>query len=198
MARTMQKKTTTPKVETKEKVVVEPIEEVNEITEETIKEEVKVKREFAQNDGIPCHSVVQGGLYFEGSKTGMLYSFSDYGDVTEIEYRDLVAAVRTKSGYVYNPYFIIDDADFLAEFPAVAKFYEDQISVKDLKVILDLPVPEMVDAIKKLPPTAIDSLKKIAATQVGNGKLDSVRKIKALDELFGTDLNLIGEIFSEQ
>lgn len=156
------------------------------------------KKEFAQSDGIKCHSVVQGGLYYEGSKTGMLYSFSDYGDVTEIEYRDLVAAVRTKSEYVYNPYFIIDDEDFLAEFPAVEKFYNDQISIKDLKAILDLDIPKMTDAIQSLPKAAVESLKKIASTQIANGRLDSVKKIRALDELFGTDLNLLGELFSEQ
>ena len=170
-------------------------EEVQSVEE---KKPIKTKKEFSQSDGILCRSVIQGGLYYVGTKTGMLYTFTDYGDVTEIEYRDLVAAVRTKSGYVYNPYFIIEDEDFIAEFPAVAKFYEDQISIKDLKAILDMNVSDMVSAIKSLPKTAIESLKKIAATQVGNGRLDSVRKIKALDELFGTDLNLIGELFSEQ
>jgi len=166
------------------------------VDEETLEE--VVKKEFAPGDGVACKSVIQGGLYFEGPKTGMLYSFSDYGDVTDIEYRDLVAAVRTKSEYVYNPYFVIEDNDFIAEFPALTKFYEDQVSLRDLKHILDLPVREMVEAINHLPPTAISSLKTIASTQVANGRLDSVKKIKALDELFGTDLNLIGELFSTQ
>lgn len=186
MAKTMQKRTVTEEVQSTE----EQIEEV--------KPTVKQKREFAPNDGIQCHSVIQGGLYFSGSKTGMFYSFSDYGDITDIEYRDLVAAVRTKSAYIFNPYFVIDDEDFIAEFPTLAKFYEEKFSVKDLKEILSLSVGEMTEAISKLPATAVDSLKKIAATEVGSGKLDSVRKIKALDEIFGTDLNLIGELFSEQ
>ena len=178
MARTMQKKPVT------ENVTSVPV--------------VETKKEFAPGDGVKCKSVIQGGLYFEGPKTGMLYSFSDYGDVTEIEYRDLVAAVRTKSGYVYNPYFVIEDVDFINEFPSLTKFYEDQVSIKDLKHILDLPVSDMISAIKTLTPTAITSLKTIASTQVASGKLDSVKKIKTLDEIFGTDLNLIGEIFSEQ
>ncbi len=182
--KTMQKRTVTEEVQPKEDNI-----------QATATKEKKV---FQQSDGIQCHSVVQGGLFYEGSKTGMLYSFSDYGDVTEIEYRDLVAAVRTKSEYIYNPYFIIDDEDFIAEFPAISKFYEDQVSIKDLKAILDKDTSDMVSAIKMLPKTAIESLKKIAATQVANGHLDSVRKIKALDELFGTDLNLLGELFSGQ
>ena len=182
MATKTMQKTNTEEVQSKQEVVLKQNE----------------KKEFGQSDGVQCHSVIQGGLYFEGPKTGMLYSFSDYGDITDIEYRDLVAAVRTKSEYVYNPYFIIDDEDFIAEFPAIKKFYEDQISIKDLKAILDKDVSDMVAEIKRLPKTAIEALKKIAATQVANGRLDSVRKIKALDELFGTDLNLIGELFSEQ
>ena len=160
--------------------------------------ETKAKKIFAPSDGIRCKSVRQGGLYFIGPKTGMLYSFSEYGDVTDIEYRDLAAAVRTKSAFIYNPYFVIDDEDFINEFSALAKYYEEQTSIKDLKHILDLSVHEMVSTIKSLPSTAVKSLMQIAATQVANGKLDSVKKIKALDELFGTDLNLIGEIISEQ
>ena len=130
MAKAMQRKTVSEEVQLEDEV---------KATEKKVVE----KKEFAQSDGVQCHSVVQGGLFYEGTKTGMLYSFSDYGDVTEIEYRDLVAAVRTKSEYVYNPYFIIDDEDFLAEFPAVEKFYEDQISIKDLKNILDMPISDM-------------------------------------------------------
>lgn len=167
---------------------------VNETENASVK---KKKKTFGQSDGIMCRSVVEGGLYVEGSKTGMLYSFSDYGDETEIEYRDLVAMIRTKDKTVYEPRLMILDEDFLAEFPAVNKFYEDQFSTKDIKAILDKPINEMLVEINKLPKGAFESLKSIAAKQVSTGRLDSVRKIKALDELFGTDLSLVGELFGE-
>ncbi len=155
------------------------------------------KKVFDQSEGIRCRSVVQGGLHMEGLKTQMLYTWEDYGDISEVEYRDLAAAARTKSKFVYNPWFIIEDEDFLAEFPQIKKFYDDSHSVKELKEILQMPVDRMVKTINELPSSVIETLKSIAAKQVSTGQIDSVRKIKALDEIFGTDLNLIGEIFAD-
>ena len=162
-----------------------------------VKPAKKEKKKFDQSDGIICRSVTQGGLYLEGAKTKILYEWDDYGDESEVEYRDLVAEVRAKSQFVFRPCFIIDDEDFIAEFPQLEKFYKEKYTVKDLRKVLELPVGEMVDAIKELPKGAADSLKSIAAQQVSTGQLDSVRKIKALDEFFGTDLNLIGELISD-
>ena len=58
----------------------------------------------------------------------------------------------------------------------------------------DMPVDQMVSAIEKLPDGAKESLKTIAAKQVSLGVLDSVNKIRALDRIFGTDLNLLSEL----
>ena len=164
--------------------------------EEKIVPEKKVKK-FDATEGILCRSVIQGGLYMDGQKTGMTYSWSDYGDVSEVEYRDLVAEVRSKSRFVFNPWFIIEDEDFLAEFPNVRDFYERSYTKKDLRDILELPVTQMTAEIEKLPKGAKEALKSIAAKQVSNGMLDSVSKIKALDKIYGTDLNLIGTFFNE-
>ena len=169
---------------------------VEENQEEVQKqEEEKPKKEFSQSDGVMCRSVVQGGLFMEGLKTGMLYNFIEYGDICEIEYRDLVAAVRSKSVYVFEPRFIIEDEDFIAEFPQITKFYNEQFSTRDLKKILAMDVSSMVEAINNLPKGAVDNLKTIAATQVANGLLDSVSKIKALDKIFGTELDLVSSVF---
>ena len=60
---------------------------------------------------------------------------------------------------------------------------------------IDLPVNEMVAQINTLPKGALESLKSIAASQVSAGQLDSVRKIKELDNIFKTDLNLLSDLF---
>ena len=163
------------------------------VKEESIKEEKPKKKVFEQSDGIMCRSVVSGSLYFEGAKTGMLYSFTDYGDETEIEYRDLAAAVRSKDKAVYTPRFIVVDEDFIDEFSALRKFYDDQYTIKDLKSILKMPDGDMVNAINCLPKGALENLKTLAVKQISSGEIDSVRKIKALDEAFGTNLNLLGD-----
>lgn len=161
---------------------------------EQVKEEVKQKRVFNDSDGIPCRSVTQGGLYMEGQKTHMQYEWVTYGDYADVEYADLAAAVRVKSGYVFRPTFIIEDDDFIAEFPALKKFYTENYSVTDLEAILRYPIDKMLEEIKCLPKTALDSLKVLAASSVADGSLDSVKKINALDEVLGTNMSLLAEL----
>lgn len=177
----------------------ELVEELNseEVVETTVKERKTKpkKKHFEPSDGVLCRSITQGGLFMDGEKTQIPYKWSDYGDEIEVEYRDLVAAVRRKSPFVFHPYFVVIDDDFIAEFPQLADFYEKAYSIRDLKEILKLPNNEMIAQLKQLPKGALDSFKSIASTQVANGKLDSVKKIKALDDFFDTDLNLLQSLF---
>ena len=188
------------KNEKKKEKVVEPIKEIEEIKEPEViikKEVIPVKKTFEQNDGIMCRSVCSGVLFIQGPKTGTIYQFTDYDDETEIEYRDLVAMVRSKDKNVYEPRIIIEDKDFLNEYSAVEDYYSSQFKTRDIKAILDMNEDEMVEAVKKLPRGALDNLKSIAAFQVANGYLDSRRKIKTLNEVLGIDLDLVGELMSD-
>lgn len=172
-----------------------PRKETNKDVE--IKEEVKqTKRVFNADDEILCRSVTQGKLFVNGLKTGMRYVFPEYDSEAEIEYKDLVALVRAKDKSVYNPRFIIMDEDFLAEYPTIQKFYDEHFSTTNLKDILLLPDGQMKEEISKLPKTALDTLKSLAVTQIVSGQIDSIRKIKALDQVFGTDLSLLNELLS--
>ena len=156
----------------------------------------KPKKVFEPNEGVHCRSVTHGKLFVNGAKTGMKYMFFDYDDDVNIEYRDLVGLVRSRDKAVYNPRFIIMDEDFIAEYPALKKFYTDHFSTKNLGEILDMPNGQMKEAIANLPKSAVESLKSIAVNQIVSGEIDSVRKIKALDEAFGTDLSLFNELLA--
>jgi len=98
-----------------------------------------------------------------------------------------------KSPFVFGPMFLIEDEDFINEFQVVKKFYDDNFTITELDRILSMPVNEMIDTIKGLPKGAFESMKTIAATAVSDGRLDSVKKINALDELFGTDMALLAQ-----
>lgn len=186
------------KDENKKKVEeTKPVEEVkSEEVEKPLTYEPK-KKTFEQSDGIMCRSICSGVLFIQGPKTGMMYQFTDYDDQTEIEYRDLVAMVRSKDRNIYDPRIIIEDKDFLKEYSAVEDYYTSQFSNRDIKAILKMDDAEMVEAIKKLPRGALDNLKSIAAFQVANGYIDSRRKIKTLNEALGIDLDLVGELMSD-
>ena len=160
--------------------------------EEVLKtNEPSTKKEFGQEDLILCRSMVSGQLFVDGVRSGLLYTFADYNDTCEIEYRDLIYLVRSyKDKTIYEPRIIIEDEDFIAENPKLAELYESMYTKGDLMEIINLPISQMVDTINALPMGCKNALKGIAATMIDNGQLDSIQKIKALDEIFETNMLL--------
>lgn len=160
-------------------------------TENKVSETKTQQKIFLPEDTIPCRSIVSGGLYIEGSRSHILYSWADCGDVVDVEYRDLIYLVRTReNANIYLPRIIIEDEDFVEQNKSVKDLYESMYEVSDLNEILELPIPQMIDTIKKLPNGAKESVKGIASTLIESHMLDSVHRIKALDEIFGTKMLL--------
>lgn len=163
----------------------------NEDVKET-KEPVKKERVFQQTDAIPCRSITNGPLYLTGIRSGIPYTWADYNDVQDVEYRDLIYLARTSGNkYVYKPRFIIEDEDFVAQNPKIKELYDSMFTTDDLRDIVKLPVKSMVAEINKLPEGAKDSFKGLVSTMIYDHALDSVQKIKAIDEIFGTKMLLM-------
>lgn len=148
------------------------------------------KKKFKQDDMIPCISITPGEMYFIGAKSKNLYVWSEADDVIEIEFRDLDAAARSKDKMLVKPRFIVQNNDFLAMYPYLDEIYGGLFSTEDLRDTLKLSPKQMEKAILSLPEGAKESIKNLAATMVDNGVLDSVQRIKVLDEIFGTEMFL--------
>lgn len=154
----------------------------------------KEKKVFTDSDYILCRSVTSGGLNIV-SQSGNLYEFNDYGSECEINYRDLVTLIRRGSEHIFLPRFVILDDDFLEDFPTVKKVYGEMYTMRDLEDILALPTTQMEREIVKLPESVKDSMSNLIATQIANGKLDSIAKVRKLSEIFDSDFNLLSDLF---
>lgn len=189
--KTAEKPTT---VEVNEEIVEEKA--VETVAVEEVKAPVKPveKKVFTDSDYILCRSVWSGGLNVI-SQSGNLYEFRDYGSECEINYRDLVTMIRRGSGHIFMPRFVILDEDFLKDFPTVQRVYGTMYTRNDLIEILDLPVSRMRAEIENLPKATKDSMRNLIATQIANGRLDSIAKVRALTEIFNSDFNLLSDLF---
>lgn len=193
MATTAVKKTKTTETTTVSEAVTEPVAAEPVKTVEVKKE----KKTYAPSDGIPCKSITNGGLYMPGLKSNILYTWIDAGDVIEVEYQDLQAAIRSNNGYVMNPFFVIEDEELVAQFPQLKKIYDALYSVGELEdVLTELSPGDMKATILSLPQGAQNSIKHLASKMVSDGRLDSVRKIKVLDEIFDTEMSIMTGLFS--
>lgn len=157
----------------------------------------KKKRVFRKDELIPCTSIIGGELAWIGSRTGNLYRWFGSGETIDVEYQDLLSAILSRTNSViYSPMIFIEDEELVNEHKAVRNVYDSMYSPRDLKKVLDLPIDEMVATIKSMPSGAQDTMKVVAATCIQTGRLDSIRKITALDNILGTKLVIESEIFN--
>ena len=71
-------------------------------------------------------------------------------------------------------------------------------SIKDLRsVITDLDANSMKLTIDSLPSGAKESIKNIVSSMIMNGQIDSVSKIKTLDEIYDTKFMTMTELYGD-
>lgn len=174
--------------EVKNEAIVEEVE--SEVTvEEKVVAKPKTRRKFAMNDLILCKSVTYGELLLPGKKSQLLYRWMNYGDFTEVEYQDLQALRSMNSAYLNAPYFVIMDEELLEQWPDLKKI-NDRIMDIDMDKLFTLPINQFKKKLKEFPSSYASSIKNIASSKILNGELDSISKIKAIDEILGTELML--------
>ena len=171
--------------------------DINEevVVEETVKAEPQKKttskknvRKFEPTETISCRSVCYGELVLEGYKTKMLYTWADYGDSADIEYQDLQALQSRKSAFLTKPLFVIEDEDLVEQWGSMLKPIYDKIDEADLEQLLKLTPTQLKKKLKGLPDGFKESVKTMAAAKIISGELDSLNRIKAIDEVLGTEL----------
>lgn len=183
------KKTTAAVMDKAPEVAVE--ETVVETTVPNVIEETPapvVRKKYEKDDQILCRSVTVGSLVCGSPKDkGRVYRWSGYGDEVWVDYADLVALQSRKSGFVYNPQFIIEDEQLVEEWKlddVYATFY----GIDNPAAFFKLPPAEIKARLNEAPKGLKEAIKSVAAQCVKNGTLDSLNVIKAVDAALGTQL----------
>ena len=185
---------TTKQEDIKKDVVVE--EPVIETTEETAEPKTAKKtssskaktRKFDPTETISCRSVCYGELILEGYKSKILYTWANYGDYADVEYQDLQALQSRKSAFLTKPLFIIEDEELVEQWGSMLKPIYEKIDEADLEQLLKLTPSQLKKKLKVLPEGFKESVKTMAAAKIVSGELDSLNRIKAIDEVLGTEL----------
>ena len=111
-------------------------------TENTTKETAPVKttKKFEHNELIECRSLVQGTLFMPGKQSDILYRWDGYGDVREVEYRDLYSLKSSRSPYIYDPCFQIENDELLEDprWKDVKDRYDNLYDASDIDQFLAL------------------------------------------------------------
>lgn len=187
-----------PVVENTKPETVESVE-----AEETVEEKApmvtskKTVKKFNPDDLILCQSMCVGQTFVKGFKSGTIYTFEALGAEEYIEYRDLVAAVRSKDNIIFKPFIIVLDEDFINEQKTLKTFYDNMYTPEDFEEFFKLRPNQMVEALNNMPIGVRDTIKSMAVGRIQDGTFDSVTRIKALDDYFGTKMMLLTELYGE-
>lgn len=172
------------------KTDVENIQDIEaNTTDNSTKPEKKAQaKKFEPSEGIACRSVTFGELVLMGYKSKLLYTWANTGDVAYVEYQDLQALQSRKSKFLTEPLFIIEDEDLVSQWSNMLKSIYDKIDEEDMEQILKLPVAKLKSKLKSSPEGVQKSIKSMAASKIASGEFDSIARIKAIDEVLGTEL----------
>ena len=181
-------------VENTKPETVETVEAEEVAPIETSKKSVK---KFNPDDMILCQSICVGQTFVKGFKSGTIYTFEALGAEEYIEYRDLVAAVRSKDNIIFKPFIIVLDEDFINEQKTLKSFYENMYTPEDFEEFFKLRPNQMVEALNNMPVGIRETIKSMAVGKIQDGVFDSVARIKALDDYFGTKMMLLTELYGE-
>lgn len=175
---------TTKKTSTTEEIVK------TEALEEAVKPAPKKvnKPKHDPSELVLCRSVRFGELILIGPKTKMRYSWSNEGDLREVEYQDLVSWRALHSKYLFDPMIIIEDEDIREEWNADLGALYNKVQEIDLKEMFKLPHRQFMAQLKKLPESMKSSVQNMAYAMVQDGTLYDLRIIKGIDETLGTEL----------
>lgn len=172
---------------------IEETEKIEEVSVKNIVEKVKpqpVQKTYDQHDLILCRNVSAGWLKMTG-KSGIPYVWNATGDLCEVEYGDLWARKTAKSEYLYKPYFVIEDEELLEQprWKDLKTFYDEKVyGLDNVDAIINVPSSSIRRVLVELSDGMKNAVAVRAATMIENGSLDSLKKIKIIDEVCGTDL----------
>ena len=174
------------------KATTKKAEVAPEVVTEDVMPKVETKREFQPFDLIQCESLVSGKLFYTSPKSNQTYEWANNGDSVDVTYEDLLAMKQSHSQILYRPSIMIKDADLLAQprWMDIAKLYNsyDILSLRDAEKIINLDANSLRKALEKLNPAMRIVICDTAADMIEKGTLDSIQKIKVLDEVCGTEL----------
>lgn len=182
-AKTTRKRTASTSAK-KQTAKTEPVE---------VKEETKTIKTFKPDTLVPCKSVVFGGLTYIGI-SGLRYEWSGFGDIREIPYQDIISLKSKRSPFLYQPWLIIEDEDFLdlqnnrKEFGEMYELYE---SFEDSTEFFNCTPEEMREKLKNAPSGFKDLIIGSAGDLINRGELDSIGMINVIDNALGTKIKMM-------
>lgn len=158
-----------------------------DLSTDTAKEEVNEKKEITNDTLVECKCGVYGNLIYKSSlNKGYSVEWNGFGDVQEIEYRELVSMRGNQRRFFENNWILIDDYDVLCKL-GVEKFYKNVLGTENFEKVFSMSKNDILSIVPTLSSGTKEAIKLKAYEMIEDGTLDSVARIKALETALECD-----------
>ena len=180
----------------KAEAVVESVEEITIVNEErpTVKKRAKLNDTVTVN----VQSNVFGELIYSDPRSGASVKWHEFGDVQPMSLGDLRTMRNTQRAFFSNNWIFVKevlDEGYEDTIPEdvyknlmVAQYYQGMLNPDNFNSIFRMEDVEMRAAINRMSSGAKMNLVVACNDAIRRGKLDSLRKIRVLEEALGCEL----------
>lgn len=156
--------------------------------EEKVAEKI-IPKDVDINEFIMVKNGFQGKLVYISKRTNEEYVWDNFGDMQEIEIRELRNAKSSAKAFFVNNWFMFDEEDmWVVDFLGVSQYYENAVPIEEFDDIFEMPVDEAKDTIEKMSNGQRNSLGYRARQKVVSGDIDSRKMILMLEDMLGIEL----------
>ena len=185
----------------KDEVIIEDTETVNEVTEDRKPSKVVAKKPVKLDDQLLVNvkSNTFGTLFYRNPRTGDAIEWSHFGDVQQLTMGDLRAMKGTQRAFYENQWIYIMNiedagyedvtADDICKALMVTQYYKNILDPDNFSQVFSWPEEKIRERVSMMSPGAKMNLVVAANTAITNGALDSLKKIKTLEDVLGCELD---------
>ena len=138
---------------------------------------------------IPVINGFHGILTYVSPRNKEEFHWNEFGDVQDIELKELRSIKSTNKGFYEKNYFLFDDEySWVIQYLGVSKYYDNSLSADGFEEIFSATPAEIKKIVAGLPTGQRKSVALAAKSKIASGEIDSFKIIKALEE--GLDVNL--------
>lgn len=170
-------------------------ENVKPVTPKITKKEKLV---LSDSDELLVKSNVFGELIYINHKTGDETTWENQGEIQPMTVKDLKDMKAKQLMFFKENWISVIGSDYvdmetysifdIYESLQVAKYYKDSVMPTDIEDVFSWDIEKMKKYIKLMPATIRETIAVRANDKIKNGSLDSISKVKALEEILGCEL----------
>lgn len=147
----------------------------------------KAPKKISNDTLIECKNGTRGGLFYRSPRTNMEWEWSEFGEIQEIEYGELVTMRGAHRRFFEDNWILIEDSEVLKQL-GVERYYQNALTTENFDSIFSMSPEEIRNVVPSMSMGLRSAIHLRAVELVKNGELDSYGVINALNELFDCDI----------